>query len=845
MKPIRTLITLSTILVCLPASAQTQQRASGGGLAERFKQLDRNGDGKVSREEGGSLPFFDAADKNKDGFLTSEEVQAYFAARRTSRPAAEQSAQRRTTSENELVRKLDIRYAATPGVEANSQSLDVYAPKGAKNAPVLVFIHGGGWRNGDKSNPGVGARPAAHFCAEGFLFVSINYRLTPAGKHPVNIQDVAEAMAWVHDHIAEYGGDPNQISVAGHSAGGHLAALVATDERRLQADGKSLNILKHAVLLDPAAYDIPHYLKEWAPPNGGMKRLYENAFGANASDLRDGSPQSHIAPGKNIPPMLIFYTGDRMAADKAAPAFADALTKAGAPSRAVDTVTLSHADILSKAAEKGHPLSQLMLRFLKGESALSLPAKLDGTTAAPTAPPASSASKKPVAAKPTAGAANHNAPFPVTFTKDYTPGTEDRHGQFMGGTETMRLAAHNGMLFAGNGFWTDQPGSDPQPGAQILVKRGPNEAWEVERSFPGALRINCMEPVTFTTDSTGKRLPKPVELLLADAGLIEARNRGPLRVWVRDDKAQEWVESAVTDRAARAYVRAFGQQRDTVTGVDHVFAGTGAGEVYAGVYDAAAAGHIRWNPKPEYANPDFDNSAFRRCQGFCVANGKAYASISPSLVERRDGASPSWTEVFRWKPQEGRAGQGLRGITAVPALDGDHQVILGSREQEGRILRIDPKHNYAVELELDSRRFFEAQWGRVIGGKLVAYNRFVPGRHSQTGKPIHWVSVQAVKPDDRNAAWLLIRNLDASYELVRVSDETLPKPGLLVSTRTVEIAPWSDHEIFTGGYDGAANNRHNHNTAWIYKATVRGRNIEFPAPDFKQMDKQPPQGEPL
>lgn len=88
MKKLITLISLSTILVCLDAPAQTQPRAAGGGLAERFKRLDRNGDGKVSREEGGSLPFFDAADKNKDGFLTLEEVQTYFAARRTARPAA-------------------------------------------------------------------------------------------------------------------------------------------------------------------------------------------------------------------------------------------------------------------------------------------------------------------------------------------------------------------------------------------------------------------------------------------------------------------------------------------------------------------------------------------------------------------------------------------------------------------------------------------------------------------------------------------------------------------------------------------------------------------------------------
>jgi hypothetical protein len=87
MKTIISLISLSPLMACLTLSAQDTQPARGAGLADRFKQLDRNGDGKISREEGGSLPFFDAADKNKDGFLTPEEAQAYFAARRTTQPA--------------------------------------------------------------------------------------------------------------------------------------------------------------------------------------------------------------------------------------------------------------------------------------------------------------------------------------------------------------------------------------------------------------------------------------------------------------------------------------------------------------------------------------------------------------------------------------------------------------------------------------------------------------------------------------------------------------------------------------------------------------------------------------
>jgi hypothetical protein len=256
-----------------------------------------------------------------------------------------------------------------------------------------------------------------------------------------------------------------------------------------------------------------------------------------------------------------------------------------------------------------------------------------------------------------------------------------------------------------------------------------------------------------------------------------------------------------------------------VSGVDHLFAGTGAGEVYRGSYDPKAPGKIVWQSEPEYANPDFDGGAFKRCQGFCVANGKLYASVAPRLLERRDGLEPHWVEVFRWTPQD-RAGAGLRGITAVRAVNGDHEVIVGSREQEGRILRIDPLDNYRVTEELRSDEFLKKRLDEFRGGKLVAYNRLVPGVHPLTGERIHWLTVAGFKPGDLHAAWLLIRHADASYQPVRVVDPDLENPPSLVSTRTLEFAPWSDREVYTGGYDGAANQRRNHNTAWIFKGTL-------------------------
>src|SRR6187431_2167335 len=124
------------------------------------------------------------------------------------------------------------------------QVLDVYAPAGAKNLPVVFWIHGGGWVTGDKSE--VKLKPRA-FTERGFVFVSTNYRLLPQVEMGTIVGDIARSIRWVHDHIAEYGGDPDRILIMGHSAGAQLAAIVCTDDRYLRAEGLSLAIFKGCV----------------------------------------------------------------------------------------------------------------------------------------------------------------------------------------------------------------------------------------------------------------------------------------------------------------------------------------------------------------------------------------------------------------------------------------------------------------------------------------------------------------------------------------------------------------------------------------------------------------------
>ncbi|QSR31498.1 alpha/beta hydrolase [Nocardioides sp. S5] len=116
-----------------------------------------------------------------------------------------------------------------PYTEAGKRGhLDIYLPAGEdaiKDAPVLLQVHGGAWTVGAKEHQ---ARPLMnHMAARGWVCVAINYRLAPRDAWPAHIVDVKRAIAWVREHIADYGGDPDYLAITGGSAGGHLAALAA------------------------------------------------------------------------------------------------------------------------------------------------------------------------------------------------------------------------------------------------------------------------------------------------------------------------------------------------------------------------------------------------------------------------------------------------------------------------------------------------------------------------------------------------------------------------------------------------------------------------------------------
>ena len=204
--------------------------------------------------------------------------------------------------------------AATPDVQRDLfytdakdklQSLDVYSPADGKDHPIVVWIHGGGWRKGDKA--GLQKKPQA-FTDKGCVLVSINYRFIPDVPLKDMMADVAKAIRFVHGHAAEYRGDPNRIVVIGHSAGAHLAALVCTDDRYLKAEGMTLAPIKGCVPIDVSVYDLPKRLKD-----GGQVSpdVYTQIFGETEAAQREYSPAYHVAKDKHIPAFLILHVADR------------------------------------------------------------------------------------------------------------------------------------------------------------------------------------------------------------------------------------------------------------------------------------------------------------------------------------------------------------------------------------------------------------------------------------------------------------------------------------------------------------------------------------------------------
>jgi arylformamidase len=253
----------------------------------------------------------------------------------------------------QTVARTDVPYG-----KDDKQRLDVYAPRGASSAPVIVFFHRGEWSKGDKSE--VSYKPK--FLNEnGIVFVAANYRLSPAAKHPAHMNDVASAVRWVYDHAAEIGASPQKIFVMGHSCGCHLVTLLALDPRYLAGVGLRPANLSGVVAWSGGAYDLVEKVKA-----GGMYGPYiRQAFGDSEAVWRDASPVAHVGDAKPLPPFLFVSIERGNASHKAAERLASLIraAKGQADSRVIKGRTHFAANHLIGAPDD--TTGALLLSFVR------------------------------------------------------------------------------------------------------------------------------------------------------------------------------------------------------------------------------------------------------------------------------------------------------------------------------------------------------------------------------------------------------------------------------------------------------------------------------------------------
>ena len=252
--------------------------------------------------------------------------------------------------------KIDIAYGADP-----LQHIDFWRADGP-DAPLVIFIHGGGWKRGDKSNA-TGAAKVAHSLAASYAFASIDYRLVPAATVEQQAQEIADAVAALRAQAATLGVDASRIVLMGHSAGAHLAALVGTDARYFAKAGLNPDAVRGVILLDGAAYDVPRQIAE-----GGnfMHDTYVQAFGNDVARQKALSPTFQVA-APNAPDFLILHIA-RVDGTVQSIALGAALRAAGTPAevKAVEGKGLrGHMEINRKLGEPDYPATALVDAYLK------------------------------------------------------------------------------------------------------------------------------------------------------------------------------------------------------------------------------------------------------------------------------------------------------------------------------------------------------------------------------------------------------------------------------------------------------------------------------------------------
>jgi len=357
-------LAFATTALALPcATAQPQNRGNAGPDAivnNWLRTQDPDKDGRISRDEAKGLMkrFFQRNDIDKDGFLGRDELQALaqrLGRNRGNRTAANSAPRQELAMSTEaLLKRASDDLIIEPDIAYRSGGskawrLDLVRPKTTANSPRpgIVFVHGGGWRSGDKRR-GIFLDGAIDYARKGYVCITVNYRLTGEAPFPACIEDVKCAVRWFRAHAGKYNLDPNRIGGYGNSAGAHLVSILGLvkADAGLEGDGpyQDQSSLLQAVCASATPTDFSLLTRR----REGDSR-FENDNYKNVDLGRLCSPVHHVRKG--APPFLLIHgTADRTVDVRHSDTFVAALKKAGA-----DDVTYIRIDGAGHGVFGQHP----------------------------------------------------------------------------------------------------------------------------------------------------------------------------------------------------------------------------------------------------------------------------------------------------------------------------------------------------------------------------------------------------------------------------------------------------------------------------------------------------------
>lgn len=258
-------------------------------------------------------------------------------------------------AERGVIRIADVPYARSPGNDPLRQSMDIYIRKALIDAPVVLYVHGGGWIRGDKERA---LFKPAFLVPKGYLFASMNYRFHPEASLAEMAADVASAAAWLKQHASKYGGDGARITLIGHSAGGHLVALVGANQTFMEDAGGSLSDLAGVVVIDSAMLNVPARMD-----TAGQSQT--RVFGSAPEGWVPVSPWHHVEAGKGIPPYLLFTSDGRAISQEQAAMFTARLERHGIEASSHEGKGRAHTPLDTYMGVEGDASTGILLDFLR------------------------------------------------------------------------------------------------------------------------------------------------------------------------------------------------------------------------------------------------------------------------------------------------------------------------------------------------------------------------------------------------------------------------------------------------------------------------------------------------